>query len=296
MEEHVSLAPSPRTPSGLFAAEKKFIYVYKNLPILWDSKHPQYSNKYQRHEALQTLLQVYKLIKPAATVNDVRMKINTLRSNYRRELKKVILSRALNDSSTNVYKPKTWSFELLSFLSDEVHISTDQNTSTNECNDIEEIEIPFETEISTSPVPDIGEYVETKPSTPKRKIIKIDSKSSRFKKSPIHHSCYCCTHLMKIRNSITRIWVDKLENLDSKQRLIAEKAINDVLFEAEMGTLNRYSVKINEPTEECSSPYTQYFVSSQHDIQSPDEPSKISKEESILSSDIGEHVVVLSQE
>ncbi|XP_052753729.1 uncharacterized protein LOC113514133 [Galleria mellonella] len=295
MEKHVSLVSSPRTPSGLFAAEKKFIYVYKNLPILWNSKHPHYSNKYKRHEALQKLLQVYKLIKPAATVNDVRMKINTLRSNYRRELKRVILSRSLDDSPANVYKPKTWWFEQMSFLSDEVHLSTDLNTTNNtnhECNDVEEIEIPFETEISTSPVPDIGEYVKTEPS-PKREIFKFNNKNSNYlKRSTVHQpSCYCCTHLIKVRNSITRIWVDKLVNLESEQRLIAEKAINDILFEAEMGTLNRYSVKINEPTEESSSPYSQYFVTSEHDI-----PTKISKEESFLSSEIGEHVVVLSQE
>lgn len=41
------------------------------------------------------------------------------------------------------------------------------------------------------------------------------------------------------------MWTSKLKTLDSNQRIFAEKAINDVLFEAQLGTLNRNSVQIN---------------------------------------------------
>ncbi|XP_059049131.1 uncharacterized protein LOC131844301 [Achroia grisella] len=302
METHVSLVPNSKTLPSLFEAEKKFIYVYKSLPILWDAKHPEYSNKYQRHEALQKLLKVYKFIKASATVNDVRMKINTLRSNYRRELKKVLLSKMINsDSPNNVYKPRTWSFELLSFLGNQMEVSTTTDEhNASDCTVFEEIEVELDPAISTSPIREI-ECVQVEHTPAKKKSLKYEiteiKRPTCSKRSSPYHTCSCCTQLTKIRNSIARIWVDKLENLEADQRLLAEKAINDVLFEAEMGTLHRHSVKINQQAEECSSPYSQYFVSTQDNIsEQPDLQPKITKEESYLSGDIGEHVVVLSQD
>lgn len=50
-----------------------------------------------------------------------------------------------------------------------------------------------------------------------------------------------------ISNHIVLGWVDTLEKLDPMQRLFAKKAINDVLFEAQLGNLHKHSVKINEP-------------------------------------------------
>lgn len=45
--------------------------------------------------------------------------------------------------------------------------------------------------------------------------------------------------------TIAKAWGEKLLTLESKQRSFAEKAINDILFEASLGTLHRDSIKIN---------------------------------------------------
>lgn len=57
-----------------------------------------------------------------------------------------------------------------------------------------------------------------------------------------------CTFLEKNDNTptICKAWAEKLIALDPTQRILAEKAINDVLFEASLGTLHRDSVKINQ--------------------------------------------------
>lgn len=45
--------------------------------------------------------------------------------------------------------------------------------------------------------------------------------------------------------NIAKVWGEKLTDLNPRQRLFAEKAINDVLFEAGLGNLHKDSVKIN---------------------------------------------------
>lgn len=50
---------------------------------------------------------------------------------------------------------------------------------------------------------------------------------------------------MKENEVISKYWANELKYLDPDQKLFAQKAINDVLFEARMKTLNRYSVEIN---------------------------------------------------
>lgn len=50
-------------------------------------------------------------------------------------------------------------------------------------------------------------------------------------------------------DQIAQVWAKKLKVLDPRQRLFAEKAVNDILFEAALGNLNRNSVQINRATE-----------------------------------------------
>lgn len=95
---------------------KRFIQVYESFPELWNTASPSYHNKYKRNLALANLLIIYKEIKPDAKVADVRKKINTLRSNCRREINKVKASMQSSGSLENVYKPTSWVFYALKFL------------------------------------------------------------------------------------------------------------------------------------------------------------------------------------
>lgn len=56
-------------------------------------------------------------------------------------------------------------------------------------------------------------------------------------------------------NATALYWSQKLEKLNPTQRVYAEKYINDILFEAEIGNLGRNSVYINCPNQyEAPSP------------------------------------------
>lgn len=65
-----------------------------------------------RQRALEQLLPIYQQLKQHATVEDVKKKINSLRSNYNRELKKYENSQ----TGENSYYPKVRYFPYLSFL------------------------------------------------------------------------------------------------------------------------------------------------------------------------------------
>lgn len=69
----------------------------------------------------------------------------------------------------------------------------------------------------------------------------------------------------------TKVWANKLKNLDPNQRLFAEKAINNILFEAQHGTLNKNSVQINERYSPSFTPLssTPSSLSSTSDIERP---------------------------
>ncbi|XP_026760210.3 uncharacterized protein LOC113519350 [Galleria mellonella] len=256
METDVDVTPpSSPPPPSFYDAEKKFIQTYEKLPILWDSKHDHYFNKYKRKEALQKLLKIYKYIKSTASIYDVRMKINGLRTYYRKEMKKVQLSKMTSSSPLDVYKPKSWTFELLHFLNSEIKLSLTRNTNESD-NSEQSQDIVNENNESEAP------STTYRPSKkPIRNIIikrKNKPKLSRINKShsPLPSQV---SNIFKVKNPIAFIWADKLENLQPQQRLFAEKAINDVLFEAELENLDRFSVKINASKNHTS--YAECYVS-----------------------------------
>lgn len=85
----------------------------------------------------------------------------------------------------------------------------------------------------------------TVPPRKKQKIIESIAKQNEL----LTLDCKNIDSVQTIENnlpSIAKVWGEKLLSLDKEQRLYAEKAINDVLFEASLGNLHRHSVKINE--------------------------------------------------
>ncbi|KAL4702673.1 hypothetical protein ACJJTC_007104 [Scirpophaga incertulas] len=86
----------PTTKNQLMLRE--FILYLESLPELWDTSSSSYKNNIKREEALGKLLDIYKKIKTDATIEDVKKKNNTLRSNYRKELKKIVVSKRSGSS------------------------------------------------------------------------------------------------------------------------------------------------------------------------------------------------------
>lgn len=216
----------------------KYGSKYKDLKCLWDIRCKGYSNRDKKKDAYSELLVVYKLIKPEASIDDVKKKINTLRSNFRKELKKIHDTKRSGAGADDIYQPSSWLFEELAFLADLEKpvdsissINDDTNNDKRTDNDIIE---PVE-------INDNSSFL-----TPKSKKLKTSSTVAQQNEL----LSLACGYLAKENNQgsdldIAKVWASKLKTLDSNQKLFAEKAINDILFEAQLGTLNRNSVHIN---------------------------------------------------
>lgn len=97
---------------------RDFIQLYKSLPAVWKVKSDLYKNRVQKQDAYEKLTEKLKTIDSNVDINATKKKINTLRSNYRRELKKVLASKKSGAGVEDIYVPSVWYFEDLDFLRD----------------------------------------------------------------------------------------------------------------------------------------------------------------------------------
>ncbi|XP_054730339.1 zinc finger protein 2-like [Anastrepha obliqua] len=67
----------------------EFIEVYRSLQSLWNTNLKAYQNRVLKNEQYEILLKKYKEEYPEATMEDVKQKIQRLRSNFRRELRRM---------------------------------------------------------------------------------------------------------------------------------------------------------------------------------------------------------------
>ena len=73
--------------------EKKFLLelidVYRSLPALWQIKSKEYSDRQKKDSAYETLLIKYREYYKEGTKDELKKKLNALRTNFRNELKKI---------------------------------------------------------------------------------------------------------------------------------------------------------------------------------------------------------------
>ena len=91
----------------------EFIEQYRLLPALWFVTSPEYSNRALKNEQYIILLSKYRERYPDAVKRDVVQKINSLRTNFRREAKRI---DELTKSGVEVSEPSLWYYEEMKFL------------------------------------------------------------------------------------------------------------------------------------------------------------------------------------
>ncbi|CAK1584264.1 unnamed protein product [Parnassius mnemosyne] len=214
---------------------KKFITLYRELPCLWDRKSVAYKHKQKRHEAISKLTELVQEFDPSATRVHVLRKIESIRACVRREYKRVQDSRRKKATNPDeiLYKPHLWYYDLLSFLFEAGLPHSEQNEevegSTND--NAEEEEPAFEQSMDTFS----GNMTGAPESFTMPKM---------FDEDPHKTEKRHCTEIEDEYDAIGINVAAKLRSLPSNMRIVAEKLINDVLYQAQMNGLNSSSVII----------------------------------------------------
>ncbi|KAK5643850.1 hypothetical protein RI129_007695 [Pyrocoelia pectoralis] len=70
----------------------EFIELYKSFPCLWKVKSKEYSDRNVKSQAYDILVEKMQIVDESANRETVVRKINSMRTTYRKELKKVLAS------------------------------------------------------------------------------------------------------------------------------------------------------------------------------------------------------------
>lgn len=74
-------------------SEKDFVHLlislYRESPILWDSRRTDYLDKTKRQKAQQDIVSALRVYRPEFTVDRLKKKINVLRTNFNKALNKI---------------------------------------------------------------------------------------------------------------------------------------------------------------------------------------------------------------
>lgn len=96
----------------------EFIDLYREEPCLWQIKSKEYSNRNLKQMAYDKLVTKWQEVDPEATKDIVVKKINSIRTCFRKELKKVAASILSGCATEDVYCPTLWYYSNLEFLRD----------------------------------------------------------------------------------------------------------------------------------------------------------------------------------
>lgn len=129
----------------------EFIEEYRSLLALWCVTNPYYYNRNKKNEEYEKLLCKYRERFPDADKNDVIKKINSLRTNFRREVKKIDASTK-SEIGVEVAEPSLWYFDEMKFLLQHLRPTSSQSRPAmdiNEGDNVDEEDDTIEVTIHT---------------------------------------------------------------------------------------------------------------------------------------------------
>ncbi|KAL4715603.1 hypothetical protein ACJJTC_006182 [Scirpophaga incertulas] len=238
--------------------EKQFILeiidLYRLFPCLWNTKSKDYHVRYKKNAAYQTLLCKYREMFPNATKDDVKKKINSLRTNYRKELKRHLESKKTASSRNDVYQPTSWYYNKMYFLQD-----LDYKESEADSHSLETVFVhsPERETESFSPKEDenaiqdftcigVEDFLSgSKTNTTPESIATILNRKNDDE--PTTATKHLRQKPDQYENWALSCAAD-LKKMEPIQQILAKNAISTILMDGQLGLLRHHSVKINNHT------------------------------------------------
>ncbi|CAH4030364.1 unnamed protein product [Pieris brassicae] len=210
---------------------KQFLRMYKESPCLWDRRSPEYKQKKKRDEAISRLTKLVNEYDAKATRVHVCRKIESLRSCVRREYLKVQYSIRHEQNPNEVYEPCLWYYNLLSFVfEDTENKKTQWQSESDVVKENPEVITSDNYEESAIVYPNFTSDSITEVQTPQNYYQDIYDKKLRGG---------------DLKDEYDAIGINvaaKLRALPANTRILAEKLINDVLYQAQTDSLSVLTV------------------------------------------------------
>ncbi|XP_042237253.1 uncharacterized protein LOC121876281 isoform X2 [Homarus americanus] len=231
----------------------RLIDLYRHYPCLWNVKSDMYKDRDKRAAALKGIAEEIMKITASITTRDIKRKIETLRNQYRREMRLVHKSQKLGAGTDEIYRPKLWCFNDLSFLNDSDTIRasvSNMDAGTNHTTeDVATEEAESSSDVNSNP----GTTLDADDPVAQPSSFTCSSAARPIggpKKRKRQDACDNILSLIgeRLQSSrqdefdiIGKNVNNKLRRLSREQQLFAERLINDVLFEGGLANLNRNS-------------------------------------------------------
>nr|XP_049707832.1 uncharacterized protein LOC126056943 isoform X1 [Helicoverpa armigera] len=218
----------------------EFLQMYRSYPCLWDVKDPSYLRKDVKREAYAVLLAKVNEVDPTATLDTVKKKIDSFRTAFRREEKKVILSMHSGALDSEIYSPTLWYYrELEEFLGNNTEEHRNLIISRASCNNEDECRmVEFQVRLDEATLSEESEEEKYTPPSKKRMKItdirsehqpsRIFAQSIPVPQTDIEDDCHTFAANIKVQ----------MRELNKDQKFIAQKLISDVIFLARTNRLN----------------------------------------------------------
>lgn len=217
------------------------IEAFHNTPSLWDVHNTDYRDKVKKKMAFNKIADELNI-----SSLDVEKKIHNLKTQFYREHKKATTKDTRGDSSggTNwfAYKPLLFLHHRMDLLRNRENGLNGTLNGRGGDQKNSDIYDDLDYEPGTSAIPK-NSY--PPPSKKKKELDPVARQTELLTLACDLLSKNCREEETHECQGVAKVWGTKLMSLDPMQRKFAEKAINDILFEADMGTLHRNSVQIN---------------------------------------------------